>query len=200
MADKGLVAKAVELALKGKSLSKNFKDSIIDKWAVKIENDADIDTYVDDRLDLLLEASAESDRVRLSAKPPVATPPVQTPVEPAVAPETDPMKLMLKAITDLTEKVGSFEKDKQRESIGSKFANDERVKGIPDFIRNGYIPANDDEYESKVTTLVEAFRPFAEQNKLAGFGGDTPASSTDTTASQGKVKEISIEDARKIVS
>ena len=99
-------------------------------------------------------------------------------------------------------RLAKMEQDKTKETISSKFANDERVKNIPAFMRKGFIPTSEDDYESNVEALVAEFKPFVEQHKLAGFdGSDTPSSSTSGgEAAKGKVKEISIEDARKIVS
>lgn len=112
--------------------------------------------------------------------------------------ENDPMKLMLKAITDLTAKVGAFEQEKQKESITSKFANDERVKNIPAIIRKGFTPTSAEDYESNIEALVAEYTPYAEKLKLAGFTGeDNPASSTGgDEAKKGTVKAKSVEETK----
>src|SRR5690606_12119794 len=65
--EKQLVLAAIETKLKGKSLSKNFKDNLATKWAEKIEDEAGIEAYIADREDLLLEASSEADRRAVAA-------------------------------------------------------------------------------------------------------------------------------------
>lgn len=97
-------------------------------------------------------------------------------------------------------KLAKIETERTKETVSSKFANDKRVKGIPDFIKAGYIPSSDDEYEDKVTTLVEAYKPFAEKHKLEGFGNDIPPSSEDSSQSKGKAKPIDADMAKQIVS
>jgi len=58
--EKGLVLTAIEAKFKGKSLSKTFKENLATKWAAKIDNDTDIDDYVSDREEIILEAEREA--------------------------------------------------------------------------------------------------------------------------------------------
>lgn len=92
----------------------------------------------------------------------------------------------------------AMEQAKTKETIGSKFANDERVKNIPEFMRRGFVPTSNDDFESNVEALLAEYKPFAEKHKLQDMGNDNPASSTDTTAAGGKVKQISKAEAEKI--
>lgn len=95
-------------------------------------------------------------------------------------------------------KIAKIEQDKTKESITSKFANDARIKGIPDLIKNGYTPSSIEDYEDKVTSLVEAYKPFAEKYKLEGFGNDYTPESTDKSASKGTVKPLSAEQTKSV--
>jgi len=118
-----------------------------------------------------------------------------------INPETDPMKLMLKAITDLTAKVGSLEAEKQKESITSKFANDERVKNIPAFMRKGFTPTSAEDYEENVEALLAEVKPFMEKHKLSGFdGADNPTASQDDSQKKGAVKTKSADEVKDLAN
>lgn len=190
------------------NLSTKRLDEISARLAKKPADDADeaaIDEVINDYNDngaMSFEEIAKSDdkiRTLEAGKP---TPPkTDEPIIQPINPETDPIKIMMATLTNLSAEIKGLKEEKTKETVVSKFANDERVKNIPDFIRKGYTPSSDEDYEVKVNELVEAYKPFAEKNKLAGFdGSDNPISSTGGEEAKGKVKPISIEDARKIVS
>lgn len=97
-------------------------------------------------------------------------------------------------------KLAKIEQEKTKETITSKFANDERVKNIPAIIRKGFTPTSEEDYESNVEALVAEYAPYAEKLKLAGFTGeDNPASSTGgADAKKGTVKAKSAEEVKDI--
>lgn len=115
-------------------------------------------------------------------------------------PETDPMKIMMASLTALASEIKGLKEEKTKESVTTKFANDERVKNIPAIIRKGFLPTSDEDYESNVEALVAEYAPYAEKLKLAGFTGeDNPASSTGgADAKKGTVKALTAEQTKGI--
>src|SRR5690606_36624637 len=145
--EKGLVLTAIEAKLKGKSLSKNFKDNLATKWAEKIEDEDRIEAYIADREDLLLEASSEADRRAVAAAKKAkedAERAKATTVEddgdielPSDTP--DWAKALTKQNQTLAQKVQSFESQQKSQTIQERFCKDERVsalKGLPDHAYN----------------------------------------------------------------
>lgn len=185
--EKGLVLTAIEAKLKGKSLSKNFKDNLATKWAEKIEDEAGIEAYIADREDLLLEASSEADRRAVAAAKKAkeeAEKTKSTTVEdeddielPSDTP--DWAKALMKQNQTLAQKVQSFESQQKSQTIQERFRKDERVsalKGLPDHAYNGRIPKTEDEYETAVESFINDWKPFLEKHKLGEQGGDNPPS------------------------
>lgn len=183
------------------NLSTKRMDDISAKLSKKLPDDADeaaidevITDYNDNGAMTFEEIAKADDKIRtLEAKKPESKPEVQP------DPETDPMKILLAGFQTLQNEIKGLKEEKVKETIGSRFSSDERVKNIPEFIRVGYVPTSEDDYEDKVTALVDAYRPFAEKHKLEGFGNDKPASSTDGSAASGKPKPIDMDTARAIV-
>lgn len=201
--DKLVVLKAIEDKFKGKSLTKNFKENLATKWAEKIEDESGIDAYIEDREDVILEANSEADRRAIAA----AKKAKEEKVNPEIPPkeeEVDPndtnalLKQLLAKQTALDEKIANFEAGNKAKSIKEKFESDPRVKDIPDFIRNGYIPTSEDDFEDKVTSLADSYKGFAEKHKLQDLGNDTPPNGTGGT--KVSPKQISAEEAAKIVA
>lgn len=187
--EKGKVLARIELILKGKSLSKNFKDDIAAKWAEKIEDDDAIEDYINDREDVLIAASSEADRVRTTT-----VKKEEPKVETETKKEQDDMPAWAKSLFD---EFKGFKAEKQKESLSDKFKKDERFKGMPDFMFKGRIPSTEEEYEPFAEELAADFKGLAEKTKLEGYGGDAPASGDKKE--HGKVKPISKEEAKAIV-
>lgn len=207
MADKGLVLKAIEAKLKGKSLSKNFKENLATKWAEKIENDDDIDAYVDDREDLLLEASSEADRRAVAAakkaKEDAGKADPKKEEEPELPSDTpEYVRALMKQNKEISDRLIAFESQQKSQTIAERFKKDERIselKGLPDHAFNGRIPKTEEEYDQAVEGLVNDWKPFLEKHKLGEQGGDQPASGKGGNTG-GDVKKISSEDAKAIVA
>lgn len=172
------------------------------KMAPKIKDDAtdeEVDEFIKDFNDVINfeQIARTDDKIRtLEANPPkkeeVKKEEVKTdPDEPA----------WFKAYREANDaKIQAIEQAKTKETITSKFANDERVKNIPAIIRKGFMPTSDEDYETNVEALVAEYAPYAEKLKLAGFTGeDSPASSTGgADAKKGVVKAKSAEEVKDI--
>lgn len=189
--EEGKVLAKLEVKFKGKSLTKNFKQAIAKKWAAKIDNDEDIDGYIDDREDVVLEASTEADRratqATATAKADAANA-ITGAATPAAEPEPDTeMGKLLKMVSSLTETVTKLQTEKQAETIADRFKKDPRLKGVPDFMLKLAIPHKEEDFETSVTALATEFTQFATDNKLSAFGGDTPAGATTAAPAVGKV-------------
>lgn len=199
--EKGKVLAAIEAKVKGKSLTKNFKDRIAEKWAAKIESEEGIDEYINDREDVILEASIEGDRRATQASAKAKQEAVdalsgKTETEAKVSPEATTMpddtpawaKAILEQNKTFAQEIAAMKQAKTAETIADRFNKDPRLAGIPDFMKKRAIPTDDGEYDAAVEGLVNDWKPFAEANKLAGFGQDTPpASSGGGAATTGKV-------------
>lgn len=188
--EKGKVLLKLEEILKGKSASKNFKENIASKWADKIETDEDIETYINDREDILLEASSEADRrateAAQKAKAPEPKPePTPKDVEPKPEPksEMDELKELVKSLSGT---VQTMQQQRTQETITERFLKDERLKGIPDFVLKRAIPKSEEDFDTAVTELATEYTEFAKKEKLSSFGNDAPPN-----ANQPKPNELS---------
>lgn len=204
MADKGLVLKAIEAKLKGKSLSKNFKENLASKWAERIENDEDIDAYVDDREDILLEASSEADRRAVAAAKKAKETKVEKEEETVEVDDDAPAwaKALIKQNQTLASEIEAFKSQQKSQTIAERFKKDERIsqlKGLPDHAFNGRIPKTEEEYEQAVESFTNDWKPFLEKHKLGEQGGDQPASGRGGNTG-GETKKISADDAKAIVA
>lgn len=195
--EKGKVLAAIELKFKGKSLTKNFKENIAAKWAAKIETDEEIDAYIEDREDIVLEASTEADRratqatakAKADAAAAVTGKPETPKDEPAELPDDTPAwaKALMQQNKALADKVDGFERQKQTDSIADRFKKDKRFEGIPAELLHGRYPAKEEDYEAAAEAASTALKPLVEQFKLAGFGKDAPAGGNGQSAAAGKV-------------
>ncbi|GIZ08370.1 hypothetical protein [Flavobacterium sp. UMI-01] len=179
--EKGLVLTAIETKFKGKSLSKTLKDNLATKWAAKIETDADIDEYINDREDIVLEASAEADR-RVTEAVKIANEKNKegkdlskkddTVILDNDAPEW--AKALLKQNQDLSEKLEVFQTQNQQKTLEERFKSNPDLKGIPEFMFKGRIPKTEEEFDTAVQELKTDYTTFAEANKLSNLGLDIP--------------------------
>lgn len=201
--EKGLVLTAIEAKFKGKSISKTFKDNLATKWAAKIDNDTDIDAYVDDREDIVLEAVREADqRVTDAVKKLTPEKKEDKNTKELEEIETEGMtpfeKMMLAKFGQLETKITGFETQQKTQSLSERFRKDERLKGIPElFIKNG-IPTSDDEFETAVENLSTEWKTFAEANKIVApvAGSEIPGGGNAQPA--GQTKQASKEDVDKL--
>lgn len=96
-------------------------------------------------------------------------------------------------------KIEKLESEKAHDTLETKFRKDERLKGVPEFVLKRSIPKSEEEYEETVGELETEYKVFAEQNKLAAFGADTPPNGKPKPVVE-EVKQISPEDAKAIVA
>jgi vacuolar-type H+-ATPase subunit H len=196
--EKGKVLAAIELKFKGKSLTKNFKEKIAEKWAAKVDTDEDIDAFIEDREDVVLEASTEADRrataATAKAKADAAaavTGKAETPTDdkPDELPADTPAwaKALIQQNKALADKVDGFERQKQSESIADRLKKDDRTKDVPaGFYKGRTLPTAED-FDKFAEELKGDYTQFATEHKLASFGGDAPAGGSRTAAGAGKV-------------
>lgn len=181
------------------NLSKARLDAFADKLAAKPADDAtdeQVDEVINDYNEIINfeEVAKQDDKVRtLEARKSSTTPPKKEQEEEVIKPDDDAPS-WAKA---LLQKVESLESNQKAKTISEKFNSDERVKSIPEFIRKGYIPKSDDDFEEKITELTEAYKPFAEKHKIQSIAKDTPLNGDG--GSTAKVKKLSEEDAKRIV-
>lgn len=175
--EKGLVLAAIETKFKGKSLSKTFKDSVATKWAAKIDTEADIDEYINDREDVILEASTEADRrvteyVKANPKETKKTEKEETVELPADTP--DYVKVMMAKMETMGAEISGFKAQNQQKSLEERFKANPDLKGIPEFMFKGRIPKTEEEFDTSVQELKTDYTAFAEANKLSNIGLDVP--------------------------
>lgn len=188
--DKGKVKAALDTKYKGTSLSKNFKEQFAAAAAEAIDDEAGVDEYINTYDGLIRLTIAENDRrateatakARQDAADAAAgktkTDPQKQEGADELPPETPEWaKALLKQNQQLAAKVEGFERAKQAETLADRFKKDERLKGIPDFMLRRAIPQKEEDFDTAVTELATEYQAFAEQNKLAGFGGDVPPGS-----------------------
>lgn len=192
------------LKIKASNLSNPRIDEYSAKLAAKIKDEAtdeEIDAAIKDYDEIInfADVARNDDRIRqLEAKSKEKDGAKKDDPTPDPDPEKDPMKILMASITALSAEVKGLKDDKTKETISSKFANDERVKNIPAFMRKGYVPTSDDDYESNIELLLSEYKPFAEKHKLQDMGNDNPQSSTDKSAAAGKVKEKTAEETKSL--
>jgi hypothetical protein len=179
--EKAKVLVAIELKFKGKSISKIIKENLAEKWAVKIDNETDIDDYINDREDVVLEASTEADRRATEAVKKLT--PSKTPIEGApivkeVIDETEGMtpfeKMMLQKFGALETKITGFETQQSQKTLSERFKSSPEWKGVPEFMFKGRIPTTEEEFASAVSELKTDYTAFATENKLSILGSDVP--------------------------
>lgn len=197
--EKGKVLAAIESKFKGKSITKTFKENLAEKWAAKIDNDTEIDTYIEDREDVILEAVSEADRratdaVKKAKQPDPNPEPKKEEELPADTPEW--AKALINQNKALEERLTGFESAQQQKSIAERFKTDERLKGIPEFMLKRAVPSKEEDFETAVTELASEYSTFAKEAKITTFGNDTPPGAAP--GKEGGKKEASKEEIDKI--
>lgn len=187
--DKAKVLAVFSTKFKGKSLSKTFLDKTATRYATKIENDADIDDYINEREEDIIEAGVEADRRVTAAlkKPAEGDKPKGT----VTAPEIDDEELkdapawakaLIKQNKELADKVQGFETKSSQQTLAQKFEADERLKGIDKRLLKGRYPITEEEFENAITETAEELKDFVQpaggttnnQQKPFGGGSDKP--------------------------
>lgn len=194
--EKGLVLTAIETKFKGKSLSKTFKESIATKWAAKIDTDADIDEYINDREDVILEASTEADRrvtdyVKANPKETKKPDEKETVELPADTPEY--VKVMMAKMETMGAEISGFKAQTQQKSLEERFKANPDLKGVPEFMFKGRVPKTEEEFDTAVQELKTDYSTFAEANKISNIGLDTPGGGNQRRTPNLESKEVPAE-------
>lgn len=173
--EKDKVLAAIELRFKGKSLTKTYKESLATKWAAKIDNETDIDNYINDREEDILEAASEADRRATEAVNKAKHEAPKT-TEPNPVPDDAPAWFKAyteqqgKTIEELKGQLSGFQQQQTQKTIEQRFKADERLKGVPEFLFKGRIPKTEDELESAITELATDWQGHSKTQ----FGNDNP--------------------------
>lgn len=189
---------AINKKFEGKSLSKTFKENLAEKWAVKIDNDTEIDAYIDDREDVILEASTEADRRATEAvkkaapKKPEGNTEQKT--DEVIVNDDTPewAKALIAQNKTLEAKINGFETQQIKKTLTERFKSHSDLKGIPEFMFKGRIPSTEEEFETAVAELKTDYTQFATDNKISTLGNDVP--NTGGGNSSGQVKPASKEE------
>lgn len=202
MVSEGLVLTAINKKFEGKSLTKTFKENLAKKWAVKIDNETEIDSYIEDREDVVLEASTEADRRATDAVKKL-TPPKKEgntdkiPDEVIVTDDTPEWaKALIAQNKTLEAKINGFETQQTQKTVTERFKSHPELKGIPEFMFKGRIPSTEDEIETAVAELKMDYTAFATENKISILGNDVP--NTGVGNNSGEVKPASKEEVEKV--
>lgn len=179
--EKGKVIPVLTEAVKGKGYSKTFIEKMAAKLAEKIEDDDSIQSYIDDRLDILIEADAEADRRATLAVDKAKKPDTKND-EPTLEDELPAdtpswAKALIAQNKKLEEKVNGFEQQRTAETIEQRFRKDERVKDLPAIAFKGRIPKTEDEFEAFADELATDWKDYQIQTRQDTFGNDIPPAS-----------------------
>lgn len=174
---KDKVLAAIEEKFKGSSLTKHYKETIAKKLADKIETDADIDSYIDDRADFFTETQAEADRRVSSVVKPSKVEDTPKNEEPKVDNDEMPsyLKALMETIEGLKSEFNTMKSQKVTDSIADRFSKDERLAGIDPRFYKGRVPTSETDFESSVLGIASDFKAFADENKLSVLGRDAPS-------------------------
>lgn len=184
--ERAKVLAALDLKFKGKSITKNFKNSIAEKWAAKIETDEDIDAYIDDREDVILEAMRDKDGAvtaavtKTKAELAASIKGEKTEDEQKEADVDPTMPAWAKALLDqnkaLADKLSGFEQQQAHQTFAERLKSDERTKAIPAaFYKGRPLPTDAAGFETFAEELKGDYTEFATAHKLTALGSDSPA-------------------------
>lgn len=122
----------------------------------------------------------------------------EEPEEVPTSPEGKLLLKMAKRMESLESKLQEKEAKEAQDGLATKFAKDERLKGVPAIWLKNATPKSEEDYEEAVTTLADEYKTYAEENKIESYGKDTPVSGTGGGAAAGKVTEVKKEEADEI--
>lgn len=191
---------------KGRSLTKDFKNNIAEKWALKIETDEDIDSYIEDREDVILEAAQDGDRRTTlaitkakeeAAKAITGLPKEEEPKTTALPDDTPEWaKGMMAQFQAVTQKVTQMEAEKGQQTLYDRFSKQDAVKNLPKELVDKFAPKTDEEFESATQQLSSLATTLKIDAKLEQIGGDRPIGqpigtvSTEKTATKEQLDAV----------
>lgn len=175
-----------------KSLGVNLAKERLQQWSDKISKrfteestDEEINAYVDDFKDLIIEQAKQDDRLRSleNQKPKADTPPTTPTVEQPKDDTPEWAKALLKEVEQL-------KTEKLQDTLKSQFLSDEKVKGVPKALLETLAPKSAEEYE----TAIERVNNIAlEFNKALPDTTPKTASANHKTATEVDIKNLAKE-------
>ena len=184
--NEGLVLQKLNDKFRGKSVSKTFKATLAKKWAEKIESDEEIEEYINDREDIILEAMRDKDAAVTAATAKAKDDAVSVikgePAKQDDPPSTEPVEGMpdwfkpfATQFGTLAQTVTGLQKDKAHQTISQRLQSDERTKDIPpNFYKRWSIPENDADFETFAEELKAEYQPFAASATAQAFTTAVP--------------------------
>lgn len=107
--------------------------------------------------------------------------------------EDDVQARLLKKLEEYEAREKEREAQAARQALIEKFESDERLKGVPKtWIRNN-LPETEEDFEEKLTGLVEEFDSFAKEHKINAFRNDAPVAGARKT--EGSVTQATREES-----
>ncbi len=184
------VLTALSTKFKGKSLSKTFLQKTATRYAAKIDTEADLDDYINDREEDILAAGEEADRrVTAATKKLAADKAADSPKKDATDVEIDDdelkdappyVKALLKSFEGMKSELTTLKAEKTAGTIEKRFLEDPRLKGINSKLLKGRIPKTEEELEAAVEEAAEDLKEFivaegdSKGTGKTSFGSDRP--------------------------
>lgn len=205
--EKGKVLAELELKTKGKSLTKSFKDKLAAKWADKIESDDDIVAYIEDRMDILEEASGEADR-RVSDALKASKAAGKKGDEGAdsgdgkgkddAGDENIPAwaKQMMEQNKTLQETITAMQQKEKVQSLHDRFKKHEKIKDIPAAFLKGRLPESEEAFEEAVEAAAQEFADFQAETGFAATPTERTPGKTTPRGGAAKVDADILEFAK----
>lgn len=142
------------------NLSKQRKDSILEKLAKKVTTEEEIETAIEDYSVFIVEIAKADDRARtLEANKQSKS--VET-MEQKQEEVKEPQNEALELLKQMQVEIQSLKTEKVHETLKAQFLADKEVKGVPNALLEKLAPKSADEYES---AIQEANRIALEFNK-----------------------------------
>lgn len=212
--NEGLVLQKLNDKFRGKSVSKTLKASLAKRMAEKIESDEEIEEYINDREDIILEATRDKDAavtaMAAKTKEEVINAAKGEPAKQDDPPSTEPVEGMpdwfkpfATQFGTLAQTVTGLQKDKAHQTISQRLQSDERTKDIPpNFYKRWSIPENDADFETFAEELKAEYQPFAASATAQQFSTGTPGGGIQTGGSMklGQLPEPSDDQVKRIAA
>ena len=174
-----------------RALGANLSKERLQQWSDKISkrfteesSEEEINAYVDDFKDLIIEQAKQDDRLRsLENQKPKADTPPNTPPEQSKDDTPEWAKALLKGVEQL-------KTEKLQDTLKSQFLSDEKVKGVPKTLLETLAPKSAEDYE----TAIERANAIAlEFNKSLPDTTPKSASANPKSATEVDIKNLAKE-------
>lgn len=177
--EKSKVLAALQLKFKGKSISKTYLEKLATRYATKIETDADLDDYINEREEDIIDAGTEADRrvtaaLKKPAEGPKPTATTETEIDEDELKDAPPyVKVMMKQMQGMTKTIEGLQAEKTVQSLTERFLKDERLKGLDAKLLKGRYPKTEEDFENAVTEAAEDLKDFIKEggNEQPGANG-----------------------------